>query len=409
MDPGYRSPLIDLFMRGDAARDIRLLAAQGALSTVAHEQLALLVLLTDDQDIEVAHTARATLEALPPAALRVFLAGPGVPEAMKQFFAARGVAPAATATSASASTASSAEGPTPAASAPGASASNALNPPAPAPAASSSAASTAAAPIPVASAPAAPAPVAPAPVTSSPVAPVPVAPAPVASSPVASAPVAPAPAAAPVTSSPVAPVPVAPAPAASSPVAPIPVAPSAPAQGQVNSTPAAAPSSPAAGASGSVQAEGDEQDDDDDDDDDVAAIGDKAAPTLLAGLPIKKKIKLASKGTREQRAQLIRDPNKLVAAAVLSSPKLTDAEVEAFSKMQNVTEEVLRVIGMNRTWLKNYGVILGLVKNAKTPAAISMQLLQRVNERDMKMLAVDRNVPESLRLAARKFMVKNLK
>jgi hypothetical protein len=333
MDPGYRSPLIDLFMRGDAARDIRLLAAQGALSTVAHEQLALLVLLTDDQDIEVAHTARATLEALPPAALRVFLAGPGVPEAMKQFFAARGVAPAATATSASASTASSAEGPTPAASAPGASASNALNPPAPAPAASSSAASTAAAPIPV-----------------------------------ASAPVAPAPAAAPVTSSPVA---------------------------------------PAAGASGSVQAEGDEQDDDDDDD--VAAIGDKAAPTLLAGLPIKKKIKLASKGTREQRAQLIRDPNKLVAAAVLSSPKLTDAEVEAFSKMQNVTEEVLRVIGMNRTWLKNYGVILGLVKNAKTPAAISMQLLQRVNERDMKMLAVDRNVPESLRLAARKFMVKNLK
>jgi hypothetical protein len=368
MDPGYRSPLIDLFMRGDAARDIRLLAAQGALSTVAHEQLALLVLLTDDQDIEVAHTARATLQALPPAALRVFLAGPGVPEAMKQFFAARGVAPAATATSASASTASSAEGPTPAASAPGASASNASNPSAPAPAASSSAASTAAAPIPVASAPAAPAPVAPAPVTSSPVAPVPVAPAPVASSPVASAPVAPAPAAAPVTSSPVA---------------------------------------PAAGASGSVQAEGDEQDDDDDDD--VAAIGDKAAPTLLAGLPIKKKIKLASKGTREQRAQLIRDPNKLVAAAVLSSPKLTDAEVEAFSKMQNVTEEVLRVIGMNRTWLKNYGVILGLVKNAKTPAAISMQLLQRVNERDMKMLAVDRNVPESLRLAARKFMVKNLK
>ena len=36
-------------------------------------------------------------------------------------------------------------------------------------------------------------------------------------------------------------------------------------------------------------------------------------------------------------------------------------------------------------------------------------LLQRINERDMKMLAVDRNVPESLRLAARKYMVKGLK
>ena len=135
----------------------------------------------------------------------------------------------------------------------------------------------------------------------------------------------------------------------------------------------------------------------------------KAESKLLAGLPIKKKIKLASKGTREQRAQLIRDPNKLVAGAVLSSPKLTDAEVESFAKMANVAEEVLRVIGNNRTWLKNYGVALGLVKNPKTPPAISMQLLQRVNERDMKMLAVDRNVPESLRLAARKYMVKGLK
>jgi hypothetical protein len=77
--------------------------------------------------------------------------------------------------------------------------------------------------------------------------------------------------------------------------------------------------------------------------------------------------------------------------------------------MANVTEEVLRVIATNRSWLKNYGVALGLVKNPKTPPAISMQLLQRVNERDMKMLAVDRNVPESLRLAARKYIVKGLK
>ena len=132
-------------------------------------------------------------------------------------------------------------------------------------------------------------------------------------------------------------------------------------------------------------------------------------PKILAGLPVKKKMKLAFKGTREQRAQLIRDPNKIVSAAVLSSPKLTDAEVEAFAKMANVSEEVLRVIGMNRSWLKNYGVVLGLVKNPKTPMAISMQLLPRVNERDMKMLTVDRNVPEALRLAARKFVVKALK
>ena len=94
--------------------------------------------------------------------------------------------------------------------------------------------------------------------------------------------------------------------------------------------------------------------------------------------------------------------NRLVAAAVLSSPKLTETEVEQFAKMANVAEDVLRVIGTNRAWTKNYGVVAGLVRNPKTPLAISMNLLQRINDRDVKMLAIDRNIPDPLRIAARK-------
>jgi hypothetical protein len=70
--------------------------------------------------------------------------------------------------------------------------------------------------------------------------------------------------------------------------------------------------------------------------------------------------------------------------------------------MANVSEDVLRVIGTHRGWTKNYGVIAGLVRNPKTPVAISLTLLQRVNDRDVKMLAINRNVPEPLRIAARK-------
>ena len=55
------------------------------------------------------------------------------------------------------------------------------------------------------------------------------------------------------------------------------------------------------------------------------------------------------------------------------------------------------------------GVILGLVKNPKTPPGISMQLLHRLNEKEIKMIAVDRNVTEALRLVARKLMVKALR
>jgi hypothetical protein len=127
---------------------------------------------------------------------------------------------------------------------------------------------------------------------------------------------------------------------------------------------------------------------------------------LLSTLPVMQRVKLAMKGTREQRAVLVRDSNKLVAAAVLSSPKVTESEIEAFTKMGNVSEDVLRVIGTNRTWLKNYGIAAGLCRHPKTPPAISMHLTHRLNERDLKMLSTDRNVQEPLRVLARKILTK---
>ena len=78
---------------------------------------------------------------------------------------------------------------------------------------------------------------------------------------------------------------------------------------------------------------------------------------MLSSLSVLDRMKLAMKGTREQRAMLVRDSNKLVSAAVLSSPKLNEAEIEAFTKMGNVSEDVMRIIGQNRAWTKNYGVI----------------------------------------------------
>jgi hypothetical protein len=127
----------------------------------------------------------------------------------------------------------------------------------------------------------------------------------------------------------------------------------------------------------------------------------------LAAMSFPQRLKCAVKGTREQRAILIRDPNKLICASVLSSPKVSVPEVEAFAKMQNVSEDVLRIIGHNRAWLKSYGVILALTKNPKTPLALSMQLMNRLTTKDLAKLSVDRNVPEALRIQSRKKVVSN--
>jgi hypothetical protein len=129
---------------------------------------------------------------------------------------------------------------------------------------------------------------------------------------------------------------------------------------------------------------------------------DEQVHKLLTSLPVPDKLKLATLGRREQRAILIRDPNRLVSTAVLGSPKLTETEVENFARMQNVSDEVLRIIGTSRVWTKNYAVVSSLVKNPRTPTSVSLTMVSRLAERDVKMLTVNRNVPESVRLAARK-------
>ena len=127
----------------------------------------------------------------------------------------------------------------------------------------------------------------------------------------------------------------------------------------------------------------------------------------LANMNVPQKVQRATKGSREERAILIRDPNKLIAMAVLSSPKLTVSEIEGFARAGNLAEDCLRVIAMTRAWMKNYNVVAALTRNPKTPVAISMNLLSRLTEKDLRTLSTDRNVADVLRITARKKLVLN--
>ena len=83
----------------------------------------------------------------------------------------------------------------------------------------------------------------------------------------------------------------------------------------------------------------------------------------IAAMNVAQRMALAMKGTREERAVLVRDPNKIVGVSVLSSPKMTESEIESIAKMANVSDEILRMIGFSRAWTKNYGVVHALVRN----------------------------------------------
>lgn len=130
-----------------------------------------------------------------------------------------------------------------------------------------------------------------------------------------------------------------------------------------------------------------------------------SAVQRIAAMGIPERIKTALRGTRELRSILIRDPNKLVALTVLRSPKLTESEIESIARMGSVDADVLRTISLTRAWMKNYPIVLALTKNPKTPLAVSLSLLRRLNDGDLRRLSADRNIPDALRVAARKKVV----
>ncbi len=120
----------------------------------------------------------------------------------------------------------------------------------------------------------------------------------------------------------------------------------------------------------------------------------------LSRMTVVERVTLAIRGSREERIALIRDPNKIVQRAVLQSPRLTEPEVETFATMTTLTTEILRIIAMNRAFIKNYTIARNLVANPKTPLDISLRLLPRLTPRDLKMLTLNKNIPDTLRTTA---------
>jgi hypothetical protein len=127
----------------------------------------------------------------------------------------------------------------------------------------------------------------------------------------------------------------------------------------------------------------------------------------ISKLDIKGRISLAMRGSKEERSILIRDGTKLVALAVLESPKVSDGEVEGFALQKNVLESVLRAIPMKRRFAKNYNITRNLVYNPRTPLDLSLGLMKGLLIHDLKNLSGNKEVSDTIRkLALRMFKQK---
>lgn len=122
----------------------------------------------------------------------------------------------------------------------------------------------------------------------------------------------------------------------------------------------------------------------------------KRAETLLQKVLKKKtaeKIRLALTADKETRGILIRDSNRMIQVAVISSPKITENEVAIIACSRQVDVEVLRKIAADKEWMRLYPVRLALTTNPKTPIAISRKLVPTLNRQDLKNISRSKSVP----------------
>jgi hypothetical protein len=125
----------------------------------------------------------------------------------------------------------------------------------------------------------------------------------------------------------------------------------------------------------------------------------------ISTMTAKEKVELAQKGNKEERRILIGDANKIVSMAVLQCESVTQAEIEGFCAMRHLSSEIFHEIANTREWIKKLRIQLALVTNPAVPMSITLPLVKFLNMRDLRNIGRDRNLPEGVRLAARKIIV----
>lgn len=129
---------------------------------------------------------------------------------------------------------------------------------------------------------------------------------------------------------------------------------------------------------------------------------DAALFARLSRMNVGQKLRLALFGSREIRSLLVRDSNRIVAAAVIKNPKFTAHEAEAVSNSRNVSVDVLRMVGRHRDFSQVYTVQHNLVKNPRCPLEIALGYIPGLNDHDLRLLLKNRNISDAVRRQGKK-------
>jgi hypothetical protein len=129
----------------------------------------------------------------------------------------------------------------------------------------------------------------------------------------------------------------------------------------------------------------------------------------IADMSKAEKLRMAMVGSKAARAILVRDHNRQVSYAAISSPQTTLPEAAEIAKSKDVSEEILRFIGNNKSWIKSGEVKHNLVFNPKCPVGIALRFLGHLRADELRNLTRSRNVSAQIRSLAAQWAVRKEK
>jgi hypothetical protein len=123
-------------------------------------------------------------------------------------------------------------------------------------------------------------------------------------------------------------------------------------------------------------------------------------------MTVSSKIRRATLGNSAERLMLIRDSNRLVAAAAAKSPRMREHEAVRISASRAVSDEVLRILSMNREFTRSYQIKLNLATNPRTPFTFASRMVPHLRDADLKKLAKSKNVTGAIATAVKQQLMR---
>ncbi len=147
------------------------------------------------------------------------------------------------------------------------------------------------------------------------------------------------------------------------------------------------------------------------DEDGEEKVVEKCVPLYakIQQMNVTQKIRRAMLGNGAERMLLIRDTNRLVAEAAAKSPRMTEAEAARISASRAVSEDVLRILALNRDFTRNYQVKLNLTMNPRCPFTFASRMIPHLRDNDLKSLSKSKSVPQAIVVASRQQLARKTK